>query len=1090
MIVPEDRLGDRVEDLSFIPYKDGYPSLTKLLGPGKPYLVPSNVRWTLNDDESKGQLTSEDWKYLFDSQFKMNAEGLFDLVQKKWTDDQIEIYRLNNGGLSPLVDFLYKARESAQFKDYPFWSDAEQWAMKNGAVTMPDPNYMQANIINVGKKMFELITLNFSEGRGIGERNEQYIERIGKEITEGILKVQSIYSDKTDQLDPFYFKRLFRNILQRDEREKRIHWFLFVACPYHNLPSMTQDDTPYTIFEKWDNMHHVNSPKKGILVNFEQHFVLQSGGWKSQVIEFFIKLKKCDQINELLNRLERKVYHSAVSMAFPENTLYNLPRKFDELVKQAPITVIEKQMNELDDFRSSIDSYILSLKFKMSLEIESKLGLGWGTALKSAPFYENAFSINGCMQSNNNISKVVREYKEWAQRNGRTTFEDTYEEAEAQFFFILELYIKKFEEILKLKCKRIEVFMKQIDEYVPNALNTERDKWITILGNMKETLQRLYKQIGNHSQYDIEVLNIIGLTQDHNDTSGLENIVSDFRRKHHIWEYGSMSNWEWLSNFLDQIVPFVEEIVNPIHPFTNVESQVFNNKQNVISHIHQIMDKFDASDDIQTLQQQQAFDQQTITDLKKQLDVQTQNARSLQNARDEITRLEAENRKLYNQWVEEQKEKERYQQEKKRLEDEKEDLEQEHKDLFRKMQTLKNELDSANSKYNESEQLLQYKVLELERMQKAFDRAEKEFEDYQSQKTDDIKDKEQEITTSRQKIQKIQREKNQIETELNELRNQISKKEREIANTKRLHDQQYQQVSQYTSTIESLQEQAAQSQRKIKQLEQSLQANEENEKEKASKIQYLTQELKTTKTKMASILQERNNFEENVESLTTELQKSKIKIQQMVSEINNLKGLQESGQDYKQTIYSLKESNRNKDRQVQDLQEQLEELRRQYNKVSLNQQNRTKIQYNDNSYQPNEMQDLVDELDSQIKSLQYQLKKAKSKTIEVIYDDQTYSSQDEIQELLENLQVQMKKLKRNKGPKIEIEYDDQTYSSQEDIQDLINSLVKKASQRIKVKDPQNHAILTSSEQVEQTMKRLWDLYKTFCEKVQRLTPEF
>ena len=46
------------------------------------------------------------------------------------------------------------------------------------------------------------------------------------------------------------------------------------------------------------------------------------------------------------------------------------------------------------------------------------------------------------------------------------------------------------------------------------------------------------------------------------------------------------------------------------------------------------------------------------------------------------------------------------------------------------------------------------------------------------------------------------------------------------------------------------------------------------------------------------------------------------------------------------------------------------------------------------------------------------------------------------------------------------------------------------SQGIRVKDPQNGTILTTSEQVEQTMKRLWDLYKTFCEKVQRLTPEF
>ena len=172
---------------------------------------------------------------------------------------------------------------------------------------------------------------------------------------------------------------------------------------------------------------------------------------------------------------------------------------------------------------------------------------------------------------------------------------------------------------MKFKCQRIQVLMKQIDEYVSNALSTEKDKWIKILANMKGALQRLYNQIGNHSQYDLEVLKIIGFTQDNNDSSGLENIVSDFRRKYHIWEDGSMNNWDWLSNFLDQIVPFVEGIVSPFQPFTNIESQVFNNKENRISRINQIMDKVDASNDIQTLQQQQAYDQQTINDLKKRV---------------------------------------------------------------------------------------------------------------------------------------------------------------------------------------------------------------------------------------------------------------------------------------------------------------------------------------------------------------------------------------------------------------------------------------------------------------------------------------
>ena len=45
-------------------------------------------------------------------------------------------------------------------------------------------------------------------------------------------------------------------------------------------------------------------------------------------------------------------------------------------------------------------------------------------------------------------------------------------------------------------------------------------------------------------------------------------------------------------------------------------------------------------------------------------------------------------------------------------------------------------------------------------------------------------------------------------------------------------------------------------------------------------------------------------------------------------------------------------------------------------------------------------------------------------------------------------------------------------------------------QGIRVKDPQNNVILTTSAQVQESMNRLWDLYKTYCDKVQRLQPEF
>ena len=83
-------------------------------------------------------------------------------------------------------------------------------------------------------------------------------------------------------------------------------------------------------------------------------------------------------------------------------------------------------------------------------------------------------------------------------------------------------------------------------------------------------------------------------------------------------------------------------------------------------------------------------------------------------------------------------------------------------------------------------------------------------------------------------------------------------------------------------------------------------------------------------------------------------------------------------------------------------------------------------------------------------------------------------------------------------------YDEQKHSN---VQNMLNALMRLSDnvqntpyldhsessmkfQGIRVKDPQNGTILTTSEQVEQSMKRLWDLYKTYCEKLQRLQPEF
>ena len=79
------------------------------------------------------------------------------------------------------------------------------------------------------------------------------------------------------------------------------------------------------------------------------------------------------------------------------------------------------------------------------------------------------------------------------------------------------------------------------------------------------------------------------------------------------------------------------------------------------------------------------------------------------------------------------------------------------------------------------------------------------------------------------------------------------------------------------------------------------------------------------------------------------------------------------------------------------------------------------------------------------------------------------------------------------------ELKEQLFDLGEQIKNLKNIITDQQGEIIKyqnnqalpgIKDPQNRTILTTPEQVQQTMNRLWDLYETHCQRLQRLQPEF
>ena len=105
------------------------------------------------------------------------------------------------------------------------------------------------------------------------------------------------------------------------------------------------------------------------------------------------------------------------------------------------------------------------------------------------------------------------------------------------------------------------------------------------------------------------------------------------------------------------------------------------------------------------------------------------------------------------------------------------------------------------------------------------------------------------------------------------------------------------------------------------------------------------------------------------------------------------------------------------------------------------------------------------------------------KKAESIYESQNKELFEEIKEQIfntvrRNIEYQQKNQNLVKALKRLLENIQNTHYSDE------------SNEAQEVKDPQNDVILKTPAQVQESMNRLWDLYETYCQRLQRLEPEF
>ena len=417
----------------------------------------------------EGGLTAQEWKLLVQHKFMVPPDILEQLLNRNWTPTQVNVFRCNNGGLSPWEKDAYiKQVVLSPYIDpnVPLTPEQREQIERMSGVPEPDENYLYDIISKQGAHMLRDVTYWFMQGRKEGESNEEYVKRVIGQIGNGILNLKNHFIIKNDDapLKPNFFRNIFNQTLRELKLQEEIKVSLILICPYLSLPR-EGFTSGADLYNQWFKKYFLAEYKYGELQNYLTYLCRQGGGMSPTQLSYFLLAEKFYKFEKELERLKKKKDLMINSMDYlgPQE-FQEFGRKYNQYLEyQSKVNHIEYFPNQ--ELRNEILSYIIILKFKFSVNVDDYLNFLPENFTQSS-FYDE-FLFSNMFQDSSKLSRAKSLYLQHCQANGNPNIQEDNTEILVQLEFYYEKLILVTKAILDREC---EMLNEEVQWFKENAM--------------------------------------------------------------------------------------------------------------------------------------------------------------------------------------------------------------------------------------------------------------------------------------------------------------------------------------------------------------------------------------------------------------------------------------------------------------------------------------------------------------------------------------------------------------------------------------------------------------------------------------------
>ena len=495
------------------PMRKGYLDLAQIL----PH-IKEKAEAVRTDVE--GGLTAEEWRKCLSHYFLLPTEVLEELIQKPWTPTQIEIYRCNNGGLTPWEKFAYiKNIELLPYHDpsQPLSPYEQQQLEMNKEVPQPNDSYLYDVVSKRGSLMLKDVTHWFMQGRKEGESNEEYIARVISQIGNGILTLKEYFIGKNEDapiMKPNFFKNIFNQVRREFDIQEEIRISLTLLCPYLSIPSPEEIRPEENLYTTWFNKYFNQEFRFGQLQDYMTFICRQGGGLTPNQLILFLLMDKYFRFQKENLRLTKKKDHMVNFMHYrSEEDAETFRKLYQQYLTQLEMVNMGNGYNENKILREELLSYIRFLKFKFSVEVEIELKI-LPADFKTTNIYEPYLFKN--VLNMKTYKRVLKMYKDYLQSIGVQQIHEKEFEILRQLEFMYHKLFLTTKEILN---RENEMLNEEVEWFQQNAFQymaeEDKNKFAQYSILIQQVSQGIKAQSENLTKEDVGTMHVVTKMRDY-----------------------------------------------------------------------------------------------------------------------------------------------------------------------------------------------------------------------------------------------------------------------------------------------------------------------------------------------------------------------------------------------------------------------------------------------------------------------------------------------------------------------------------------------------------------------------------------------